>query len=541
MLMKTTCTFLRSLLPIALGCVLVQQSYAQFVLIIDSVNARAFPVVRAKIRVLEDNVTVSGLNVTNFTILEDGVVQAPIQAVCNDTLKSAPVSVMLVIDRSGSMRGTPLSDAQNAAKKFLDRLSASDEAGLVSFGGSVSYDQSWTMNKNTVKTAIDMLTANGGTPLWRAVQQASQLTRARLNKKVLIVLTDGENNDNSVSLQNAINQARSDSVIVFTIGLGNSVNITDLRQLATQTGGKYYSAPSSSDLDAIYQAIARQLTTTGICELWYTSKIDCLNGSVHDLEIVVNTEGRSARDKAQFVVPLDSTTFSFVDVTMKRDYVVEADSSITIPIMLSRVTQNRPPKVFQFAIDFDQSLLRYESADVTTLTMGYQTQVDRTASGVNVTMIGTNTISTTGELIRITFHALPRDSSTKAQITISRPDVQQFCTVTRSANGQITISGRCQRALDPTSKPQRKTQLLANIPNPFNPTTVLHYIIGREGKVTVKLYDAIGREVRTLVNGEVKAGEYTFLLNGSELATGKYFVRLSAPDRSDVRTIVIVK
>ena len=539
--------FLRMNIPVVLLLSLFAGNtlLAQLSLTIDSINATNFPVIRSNIRVMENNAFVTGLNVSNFTVLEDGIVQAPIQVMCNDTMKASPVSVLLVIDRSGSMSGTPLFTAKTAAKNFVDRLSLQDEAALLSFGGSasgVSYDQSWTNNKNLLKSAIDGLFSIGGTPLWRAVRQGSQLTRPRVKKKVMIVLTDGEDTDGGVSLQEAIQQARNDSVIVFTIGLGNGINVSELQSLAQQTGGKYYSAPSPSDLDAIYQMIVRQLTTSGACEIWYTSKINCLNGSTHELEIVVTSGGKTDRKKGSFTIPLDSTSFTFVDMAVKRQYVVEQDSLITIPISLTRLTPNRPPKVFQFSITYDKTILEYVSADTTKLSNGYVIQLSHTINGTDFTLQGANAITTTGDLLYVTFKALPSWESKKVEIQIGRPDVQQFCTVTSSANGLITVSGRCERAMSSQSKVQKNTsRIISSSPNPFNPATVIRYHVGKEGKVTLKLFDALGRELQTLVNEEKKASDYSYSFDGSGFVSGKYFVRLITPDGRDERQIVLVK
>lgn len=66
-----------------------------------------------------------------------------------------------------------------------------------------------------------------------------------------------------------------------------------------------------------------------------------------------------------------------------------------------------------------------------------------------------------------------------------------------------------------------------NYPNPFNPTTVIRYAIPNDGNVTLRIYDVLGREVETLVNGVQKAGRYEVTFDGSRLASGVYFCKLS--------------
>ena len=70
--------------------------------------------------------------------------------------------------------------------------------------------------------------------------------------------------------------------------------------------------------------------------------------------------------------------------------------------------------------------------------------------------------------------------------------------------------------------------LLGNYPNPFNPTTVISYQLPNDAKVTLKVFDILGREIVTLMDGEVAAGNHTASFDGSRLSSGIYFVRLTA-------------
>lgn len=69
--------------------------------------------------------------------------------------------------------------------------------------------------------------------------------------------------------------------------------------------------------------------------------------------------------------------------------------------------------------------------------------------------------------------------------------------------------------------------LSQNYPNPFNPSTTIHYELPNAGKVTLKVYDALGREVKTLVNSYLDEGRYDVQFNVAHFASGVYFYRLT--------------
>ncbi len=97
----------------------------------------------------------------------------------------------------------------------------------------------------------------------------------------------------------------------------------------------------------------------------------------------------------------------------------------------------------------------------------------------------------------------------------------------------------------PMSLPE-KPELLQNYPNPFNPTTTIEYTVsGARGQglgaseVRIVIYDMIGREVATIVNARQAPGSYTVKFDGSGLASGVYFYRLTAGGYSVVRAMVL--
>ncbi|MGA9121113.1 MAG: T9SS type A sorting domain-containing protein, partial [Bacteroidota bacterium] len=80
-----------------------------------------------------------------------------------------------------------------------------------------------------------------------------------------------------------------------------------------------------------------------------------------------------------------------------------------------------------------------------------------------------------------------------------------------------------------------------NYPNPFNPTTNIRYGLPFASKVTLKIYDILGREVRTLVNSVQAPGQYTVTLNAQQLASGVYFYRINAGNFSETKKLLLLR
>jgi hypothetical protein len=98
----------------------------------------------------------------------------------------------------------------------------------------------------------------------------------------------------------------------------------------------------------------------------------------------------------------------------------------------------------------------------------------------------------------------------------------------------------------PISSEVKSFKLNQNYPNPFNPVTRISFSLSMYSKVTVKVYDLLGREVRQLVNENMNAGSFIIDFNGADLASGVYFVRMTADGRdgtsfADTKKMLLIK
>lgn len=111
-------------------------------------------------------------------------------------------------------------------------------------------------------------------------------------------------------------------------------------------------------------------------------------------------------------------------------------------------------------------------------------------------------------------------------VEFTSPDIGYISTWTgkilKTTNGGVTF------VRPPSEDLPTQIELFQNHPNPFNPNTTMSYQLPTQSLVTLKVFDVLGREVATLVNGVKQPGTYTVRFDGSGLASGVYFYRINA-------------
>ncbi len=110
-----------------------------------------------------------------------------------------------------------------------------------------------------------------------------------------------------------------------------------------------------------------------------------------------------------------------------------------------------------------------------------------------------------------------------------------------SSSASFTITPDNVTSVNSKSTTVSNFELYQNYPNPFNPTTVIKYSVPVASKITLKVYNVLGSEIKTLVNSEKAAGNYSVEFNGSNLASGIYFYQLKAGNFVQTKKFVLMK
>ncbi len=161
--------------------------------------------------------------------------------------------------------GPKINQAQVAAQTFVDFNawdSNNDQLGLVSYSSSATTDQTLTGNYALIRSDINALVASGGTATGDGINAATtELISARHNPSALkfqILMSDGLTNSGANSATAAITAANN-GIVIYTIGFGAEADVAELNNIATITGGKYYSALDQNALIDVYNLIAQDI------------------------------------------------------------------------------------------------------------------------------------------------------------------------------------------------------------------------------------------------------------------------------------------
>lgn len=205
---------------------------------------------------------VTNLDRSAFTVFEDGQPQK----ITSFHQGDVPVALGIVIDNSGSMRDKR--PAVNAAAINLVKASnPQDEVFVVNFNDEYYLDQDFTGSVPKLQDALERIESRGGTALYDAiVASADHLKKnARLDKKVLLVVTDGEDNASRESLEAAVRRLQAENgPTVYTIGiLAGEGHIKRarraLQEVAEDTGGVAFFPKDLSEVDSITRQIAHDI------------------------------------------------------------------------------------------------------------------------------------------------------------------------------------------------------------------------------------------------------------------------------------------
>jgi VWFA-related protein len=260
----------------------------------------------------ENGVPIAGLNPDNFDIIEDQSTYFPPEQVGTQVNPAAAMSVALILDLSGTMKGQPLEEAKKASSRLLEALlnepNDPDRAAFFGINGPVDINNptvsegareaGFTNDRNKILNLINPLevTGNSPTPLYDALFRVVKIAGQQPGPRAIIVITDGQDKVSSLSADDPISEANRNHIPIFPVGFSRGpVNDDYLTRLAARTGGTYTKAREASSFTQGFQDILSTLSQQYV--LTYQTRLES-DGQPHVVMVRVRSpQGTEAAEK----------------------------------------------------------------------------------------------------------------------------------------------------------------------------------------------------------------------------------------------------
>ncbi len=255
---------------------------------------------------------VTDLPQSAFTVYENGAAQ-PIRSFKREDV---PVSMGLIIDNSGSMRDKR-AKVEAAALALVKASNPQDEVFVVNFNDEAFLDnphgKDFTSNIKEMEEALTRIDSRGGTAMRDAIRMSIDhlKEKAHKDKKVLVVVTDGNDNSSIISLENLVKASQQSEVLIYSVGLLAEEERREakraeraLNDLAVATGGESFFPKDLAEVDRICKTVAHDIRSQYTIQ--YTPTNQAMDGSFRAIKISLNAPGHlTARTRSGYYATPD--------------------------------------------------------------------------------------------------------------------------------------------------------------------------------------------------------------------------------------------
>jgi Ca-activated chloride channel family protein len=221
-----------------------------------------------------------------------------------------PITVVVMLDTSASMTGN-LKLVYDAAEQFLIRLLPEDRAQVGAFNDKIELSGTFTGDRDDLVGAMRSLDYGNATRLHDAAAMALDELTGIEGRRVLLLLSDGEDTSSRIGFRTVLDRARAEEVMVYAIGLTSEyfdgVRMVRsrpdgaLRRLAEETGGGYFELKRTSDLAPTFTRVAQELHSQYVLGF----PAPRLDNRVHRLTVRVKQPGMTARARRSYLAAAD--------------------------------------------------------------------------------------------------------------------------------------------------------------------------------------------------------------------------------------------
>ncbi len=226
-------------------------------------------------------VTNSNKQISTDHIDCEGTLKVTLALAASPDISSNPTDIVLVLDRSGSMAGTPLANMKVGADTFIDiideatdstqdgNIGSGSRIAVVSFADTATADTQLITSVADLKAAVNSLTADGSTNHADAFSQAMQLLEPSTNAKVIVMFTDGKTTVGAPPAPVAA-AARAAGIIIYCIGLlgADGIDVSVLNDWATDPDASHVAVtPDAAELEQLFADLAANISKPGATDI----------------------------------------------------------------------------------------------------------------------------------------------------------------------------------------------------------------------------------------------------------------------------------
>ncbi|MBQ8509989.1 MAG: VWA domain-containing protein [Clostridia bacterium] len=279
-------------------------------LIIRDIDTSDFPTVRVTVNIASE--TDRKLKKDDFSVEDmDAQIKKLTLLDMEKVENNDELSVMLVVDRSGSMDGLSMTNTKSAVVNFIRSVDETVDLGLVAFDSGAELLTPLGSSRTELLADVNSLYASGGTSIYSGLKVAGDALTGRGGRKVIILLSDGVDGSGNM-IDTVLEELRLKNIYVYTIGI-TGADSQYLSYIADYCGGKFLRADDSSLLSEIYSSIGEYMANDYVLEFVATQDLEDFS---RYLRITTDT--------------LNATSNSEYDVGVSADEI--ADEALLTPL-----------------------------------------------------------------------------------------------------------------------------------------------------------------------------------------------------------------
>lgn len=169
------------------------------------------------------------------------------------------INIGIVMDKSGSMRGTPIEDAKKAAAAAVSNMDGeTQKISIISYDDDVVVEHSLDNDKESIYSSIYNINSGGGTNISSGLMEGIEAIRREQGTRAIILMSDGRDGGSVESMEQVLKVAKDENIAVFTVAFGDC-DTEYMKNIADSTGGIFIPALESEDLSYIYLTLQRYI------------------------------------------------------------------------------------------------------------------------------------------------------------------------------------------------------------------------------------------------------------------------------------------